>query len=69
MTPSEMEAIIKSLLIKKSQGPDCFKHRILSDFQRRVNANAPQIIPQNRNRRNNDNFVLQGRSCPDTQTI
>jgi hypothetical protein len=40
------------------------KHRILPDFQRRVNDNTPQIIPQNRNRRNIAQFVLQAHSYP-----
>jgi hypothetical protein len=42
IAPGEIKALIKSLSTTK-------RHRILPDSQRNINANNPQIIPENRN--------------------
>jgi hypothetical protein len=39
-----------------------------TDFQNRANNNSPQIIPQNRNKRNMAKLVLWGHSHSDTET-
>lgn len=41
---------------------------ILPHFQRRANINTPQIIPQNRNRRNIAELILWGHRHHDIQT-
>lgn len=46
-----------------------FWWRILPYIQRRANINTPQIIPQNRNKRNTAKLILWGHSHHDTQTI
>jgi hypothetical protein len=41
----------------RQYGP-LFQSRILLDLQRKVNINTPQIIPRDRNRRNNAQFIF-----------
>lgn len=47
---SEIEAVIKTKVSLKMSRARWFLHRLLTDVQRRVNANISQIIPENRNR-------------------
>ena len=59
---------IEKVINPKKPKMRCFKCRIYKDFQRRINTNTPQIVPQNRNRRNIAKLFLRGYSYPDTQT-
>jgi hypothetical protein len=58
IVPKGMEAVIKSLPIKKEARYHMDLVRILSDLQKRPNTNTLQTIPQNRNRRNTTQFIL-----------
>jgi hypothetical protein len=60
ITAKEIEAVINRLSSKKKKKPSniCVNYRVLSDYQRRPNANTLQTIPQNRNIRNTTQFVL-----------
>lgn len=61
--PSEIEATITSFsTVKKKK-----KCRNQPDFQRRIDVNTSQIFPQNRNRWNIAQFLLQCHNYPDTR--
>ena len=59
VTCSILETVFKSLP-KKMFVAWLFYHRTLTEHLRRVNTSTPQIIPQNRNRRNTAQFVSWG---------
>ena len=64
ITPKEIEAVIESLPNNnnKKARTRWVQWRILSDLQRRPNANTLQTIPQNRNRMNTTQFILGSHS-------
>lgn len=54
----EIEAGTESLPSKRSPEPDGSSEKLYSRFKIRVNAYTPQIIPQNRIRRNFAKIIL-----------
>jgi phage FluMu gp28-like protein len=56
--PKEKEEIIRSFTTKKSPRPDDFSTEFYQTFKQ-VNANTPQTILQNRNRRNIAQFFYE----------
>ena len=64
---TEIEAVIK-ILPKKGKPSNQWLHRILSNIQRRANAQASKTLSKNCRGRNSSKLILRGHHHPDTKT-